>query len=237
MSNDVNSPVKTSLIEVLLMEPINQMWYLYALVLIVFLMPLINSKNMLYLLVSISIGAKVLVSLQGDYLSVPIKYFCSNVIWFVLGMYWEYGKVKTKKGFIALCGASFIVLNLYEYIYGIHKQGLDFVLTFVGVIASIGICYLLTYKKKNMSFVWMLLSKYMFQIYLLHTICAAGVRIILIKLGCINFWIHFVIGIVFSFIVPVVCAMIVEKISIFNIVFFPSKTFCVMRNKLGLHAK
>ena len=45
----------------------------------------------------------------------------------------------------------------------------------------------------------------------MHTIFAAGIRIIMFKLGIFTFSIHILVGIVFSFIVPIIVYEILKK--------------------------
>ena len=67
-------------------------------------------------------------------------------------------------------------------------------------------------------------KNYTFQIYLLHTICAGGVRILMFKIGIYNYLIHLVVGIIISIYAPVVISKISEKIGYTEFFFFPVKT-------------
>jgi len=135
-----------------------------------------------------------------------------------------YKGIELKKKMAVLLAFLFGMLSVLEYAYDISHVGLDTVLTFTGIVASAELFRLATRDKDKMTFIWKLLSKYMLQIYLLHTICAAGIRIILLKLGMTSFLIHFLMGTIFSFAIPIACALIAERIKGLNIVFFPSKT-------------
>lgn len=68
------------------------------------------------------------------------------------------------------------------------------------------------------------MSKYSFQIYLLHTIFTAGIRAVLLRIGITQWSIHIVCGLMFGIVMPFACAAAAEKIRILNICFFPEKT-------------
>ena len=65
------------------------------------------------------------------------------------------------------------------------------------------------------------MNRYSFQTYLLHTIFTAGIRIILLKAGILNWGIHVVIGCLFGLFGSVVVSVIASKIKILNWFFFP----------------
>ena len=75
------------------------------------------------------------------------------------------------------------------------------------------------------------IAKYILQIYLLHSISAAGIRILLFNAGITHIRPHFVLGVVFSFVIPILCAMIAKRIPCLNIVFFPVQTVKILLHK------
>lgn len=226
LSGDVNSPVEQSFLTVLLKEPINQMWYLYAISVIMLFVPAVRSDGVCTgtLLAALCMRAFMYVPACAEAIPLPLGYLFTYGIWFVLGEIWAYKRVTLNKWLAIVFAAVFFALNLLEYAYGVSNAVLDTVLTFTGVLASAELFRMATKDKEKMSFVWKLLSKYMLQIYLLHTICAAGIRIILLKLGITNFLVHFVMGMVFSFVVPILCAAFAERVKLLNFVFYPTKT-------------
>ena len=234
-SSAVNSPVSNSFLEILLFEPINQMWYLYAIAAIFLFSKFIDSQKTAYILFGISLILKIacIVGLK-EFLPVPINYLFENMVWFVLGQLLAYRQLKLGKTvsviFTVLFIALFVVKTLFPFSW------LDPILTFLGVMGSAGIVYNLTKNKAGVTGPWLYLSKYMLQIYLLHTICAAGIRAVLLKLGISHILPHALLGLVFSFVVPVICAVIAEKISFLNILFFPVKTIkklCQKKKKVN----
>ena len=67
--------------------------------------------------------------------------------------------------------------------------------------------------------------RYSFQIYLLHTIFTAETRVLLLRLGITQWWIHVPAGIVCGLTFPVLIAIVANKIRILKFFFFPTKAF------------
>lgn len=75
------------------------------------------------------------------------------------------------------------------------------------------------------------INKYSFQIYLLHTIFTAGIRIILLRVGIGEWWIHVVVGTICGLVFSVLAAFIAEKIKFLNFFFFPTKTLKLSKRR------
>lgn len=226
LSGDVNSPVEHTFLDVLLKYPINQMWYMYAISVITLCTPVIRTDRTCGITLLAALCMRMIMCIPGcsEVIPIPLRYLFMNQIWFVLGGIWAYKGVILKKWASIALAVFFLAMSAMAYAYRISDDVLNTVLTATGVLASAELFRWLTKDKEKMSLVWKLISKYMLQIYLLHTICAAGIRIVLLKLGIMNFSIHFVMGILFSFVVPIVCAAFAERVKVLNIVFYPTKT-------------
>jgi hypothetical protein len=74
-------------------------------------------------------------------------------------------------------------------------------------------------------------NRYSLQIYLLHTIFTAGIRIVLVRLNVSQWWVHVIVGTVFGFACSVLIAVIAEKMKWPNLFFFPTKTYCSIKKK------
>lgn len=234
LSSNVNSEVSDSFLNILLHSPINQMWYLYALVIIILCTPLIHNKRGVYCMLLVALVENIIfyvLTQQGVHIPLPFFYLLQHQTWFILGTIWEYKQIKLKPFLAFTFGSLFFVLALIVFITKTDYYPLNCIIRFFGIIGTVEIIRFLTKNATSISFIWKYISKYMYQIYLLHTIFAAGIRIILTKAGINNLWIHIVFGLFFSFVVPIVCAMLAEKFSLFNIVFFPSKTIEGIKNK------
>ena len=68
-------------------------------------------------------------------------------------------------------------------------------------------------------------NKYSFQIYLLHTIFTAGIRIILLRMNIDQWWIHVLLGTVCGLVFSVLAAVIAKKVTFLDFFFFPAKAY------------
>ena len=224
-SSSVNSAIEYSFLETLLKYPINQMWYLYAISVIFLFSKFIDSEKTAYIVLGAALMMKIISISGADWLiPVPINYLCQNMIWFVLGQLFMYKQIILSKIITAMLTLLFIVLFAYRTICDLDSSLMNTLLTLLGLSASTGAVYYLTNKRTATAGLWKYLSKYMLQIYLLHTIFAAGIRSVLLKLGITHVIPHIVMGLVFSFVIPITCAIIAERIWFLNIFFFPVKT-------------
>lgn len=225
-SGDVNSAIEHSFLEILFKHPINQMWYLYAISVVFLFAHTIKTSKSAYIIFGLSLLLKVTtnsLSLNA-WISVPIKYLFENLIWFTLGQFFAYTQPKFNKIQIFALTTLFIILFAFQSISRIDNATIDTLLTLLGIVASAEFIYFITNSKQEVTGVWRYLSKYMLQIYLLHTIFAAGIRIVLFKLGISHILPHLILGLVFSFVFPVICAMVAERNKFLNFFFFPVKT-------------
>ena len=67
-------------------------------------------------------------------------------------------------------------------------------------------------------------NRYSFQIYLLHTIFTAGIRIILLRMNIAQWWIHVLLGTCCGLAFSVLIALIAKKVKFFDFFFFPART-------------
>ena len=224
-SSSVNSEVENSFFKTILEYPINQMWYLYAISVIFLFAKYIHSDKSAYTVLGIAILLKLIAIVDIPYtIPVPLRYLCQNMIWFVTGQLFMYWQILLRKRTTAILTILFIALFACKTNYALDSDALDTVLTLLGLGASIGCIYHLTCKRTAVTGLWKYLAKYMLQIYLLHTIFAAGIRSLLLKLGISHVFPHMVMGLVFSFVMPIFCAMIAERFWFLNIFFCPTKT-------------
>lgn len=231
LSGDVNAPVEQSFIQTLVSEPVNQMWYMYAIFFITLITPVISSavSCLTVLIIAVIFKLSVCIPVVSDFLPHQIEYVMNNEIWFLLGGVWAYKSIPPSKKAAYPLMLFFVIASAAVYFAGIKSAFIDAHLTFSGMLGAIEIIRIATMKKQSMSLVSRIFSKYILQIYLLHTICAAGIRVVLLKLQIENFPIHLIAGLIFSFPVPVLCAFIAEKTKILNMFFFPSKTILSIR--------
>lgn len=72
-------------------------------------------------------------------------------------------------------------------------------------------------------------NKYSFQIYLLHTIFTAGIRIILLRMNISKWWIHVIFGTACGLVFSVLAAVIAKKVKFLDFFFFPAKAYTLKK--------
>lgn len=217
----------------ILTNPMPPFWFLYALFFIFLVTPLLEKllrNNRIIVLIITIVMHSINIFYHTEIYAIDIveKY----LVYFYLGAF-LIDKVKDeyKNKNIIIETISFICLSLvYCYIIEeniMAENGImaifKFLLAILGVVASIQVCTNLTniIKKRK---VLNLISKNTFPIYLMHTMFSAGIRIVLLKLGVINFYLHFVLGLILGIFGPIIVAIILEKTKYGNFVLYPLKT-------------
>lgn len=214
-------------------NPIAPYWFLYALMSIFIVIPILEKifKNNKFEVLVILIVFKLLSVLFNTNI-----YFIDSIM--AYGIYFYIGSFISKEDNSKSIMYNILLLILYFVISLIYYFVYDKVNIYINeyiriVFALIGI-YVFTniFKKVSQSKILDSFKDYTFQIYLLHTIFAAGIRIVLLRLGINNYFIHFVLGIIFSIYVPVFISIISKKIRYTNFFFYPIKTVEELRGGL-----
>jgi len=123
------------------------------------------------------------------------------------------------------CGACYIVFvaaSILIYQQDISFKGIDFILGIVACASIIlWILYLFRLNVQNKVFGFM--ATYTLPIFVMHTLFAAPLRSLLLKIGIMNVGVHVVTGIIISFIGPIIIAMIMEHFSWMEFFLYPGK--------------
>ena len=237
LSSSVNSPKGINELVGIINNPMSPYWFLYALISLNIFIPKIEKifkydrrKVFIVLLV-----LKVLTCL----VNVPvylIRIFMEYGIYFYFGVFLsKKGFIKSKKigifmiiGFTVFAIVNYIISSQYSYN---NLLSLLFHLAF-GISGT----YMVMNLFENLDNIDLFKSfkKYIFQIFLLHTIFAAGIRIVLLKLGIENYIIHIIFGMIFSIYLPVLVSIICEKMIYPNFFFYPLKTLEEIRKRKGV---
>lgn len=196
-------------------------WFLYALFLLFLVSPILKNKIDATIRLIIAFGLNILVNYANfGFMPAFIKTICVNIclylFWFVLGMAIAF--FESDKKFNAIYFVLFIIFVLDLVL---KLKTLPVFLTFFacfGIINLIGAIY----KNREQTKVFGFVAKYTMPIFLMHTIFAAGTRAILFKIGVDNVIIHLICGLIASFLMPIIAAMIMEKIKL-DFVYNPTK--------------
>ena len=114
--------------------------------------------------------------------------------------------------------------------FNIDNNLLDFVLGLLmcyAVIVAIGfLC------RKNLKVIILdFLTKQTMPIFLMHTIFAATLRILLLKLSVTNLGLHILLGLAASFAGPIISAFIMKKTKYLEFFIYPRKVIKIIKEK------
>ena len=115
----------------------------------------------------------------------------------------------------------FVILSIVVHIAEIQSGIISFIMGLLACAAVILIVAGFEEKfGKDMDF----FAKYTMPIFLMHTLFAAPVRSVLLKLGIGSSVIHVVLGLVISFTGPIIAAWIMKKTKWLEFFLYPNKT-------------
>lgn len=217
-SLDVNSE-EAGLLRVLFVAPLSPYWYLYTLFLCFAVTPAIKRGSTIVFMPVIALVSKLFV-VSGAATGIGVPYVLRNLlgneIWFVAGMLLEvfsFKKIISHRRCIVaggLGGTAFLLIGFAVFQTGGIGRWEQF---FLGILAcssilmtAAGFC-----KKNGQESIWEIGRKYIFPIFLMHTIFAAGVRILLLKIGIDHAGVHVAAGVVISFLGPVAVMKVTER--------------------------
>ena len=243
-SSDVNNEAPDFL-NTILFNPIAPYWYLYVLFFIFCTTKTIENKKNAKFYLGFSVILKLIQCLLSRYSVYSyIPYFIRGIInsgiWFVFGMYisikfsneeLKLGAEKKFKYFLILFIAS-VYFSVLMYKFDISEELLEFIVGMMFCISIIGI--IISLSKYKESKIEQVMCKYTMPIFLMHTIFASCVRIVLIKININYASIHIFLGLVSSIILPMIVAKICSKSNILNFVLYPNQ---VLKNKGDTNAK
>ena len=238
-SSSVNSQKGIDDILNILTNPMPPFWFLYALFLIFLVTPLVeklvkNNKKVVFI-IAILLHILNIFFETGIY---AIDIVAEYLIYFYLGALIVNKSSKTNKtSNVIIISIVFVILGLL-YCFFIEEQILNnkvmqifkIILAILGIIASIQVFRQLTDKIKNNK-VLNIITKNTMPIYLMHTTFSAGIRIVLLKIGIENFYLHFILGLVLGILGPIIVAIVLEKVKYGNVVLYPLKTIKEIREE------
>ena len=225
-SQSVNNPMGLNELIGIINNPIAPYWYLYALVSIFIFIPLLekicnnNEKiicTILFLLKLLSFIIKTQIYIIDSIMNFGIYFYIGKFI---------ANKENNKVDNTIQAIGNLILYIIFALVYSYNQVNISFIgeiIRFIFAVLGI-IVFVKIFRNVNKSKFLDTIKEYTFQIYLLHTIFAAGIRIILLKLGIDNYFIHFTVGFIFSLYIPVIISIVSNKIKYTNIFFYPIKT-------------
>lgn len=224
---DVNNPTG-NIGKTLFIDPIAPYWYLYALFFLFLVIPNVKTKKQSVILLITATVAKVFIlcaSAAGLTLPYIINSICGRMIWFVIGMFIAMDivnlKSKLSKAVMAVSFSAACILCIIFYREPNYNEILQSVAGLLFVTSIIIAANNFTGEKLNKLSVSF--SEYFMPVYVMHTIFAAGIRILLLKLGITNLFIHSILGIAISFAGPIAVYLIVKHFRPLLFFIYPKK--------------
>ena len=201
----------------LFIHPTSPYWYLYILFLIFLVTPTVKSVRgvaviaVLALLVKV---AKIIGRGYGILQIYAVSNLTANWIWFVLGMMVAVvGAEKLKKtGLGCILGIAFILLSVVLY-----KSESGWIALGLGLVACTAVLMIAVGTRENRAL--SIAASYTMPIFLMHTLFAAPVRTVMLKVGMSSAVVQITVGIIISFIGPVVAMKILQVIKLDWIVY------------------
>jgi hypothetical protein len=211
--------------------PVAQYWYLYALFFLFLIWTVLSGilKNWQIMAVLLLIGY-VAPQFGIGLASFDIVFY--SALAFGVGTFIDFGKLtKVPVWFKCVIILVHLVVGIVFVLLGkIEDAFIKEIMILLGIYSSIMFISLIQELKPISQFL-LFVNKYSFQIYLLHTIFTAGIRIVLIRLSITQWLLHVVVGTICGLVFSVFAAIIAKKIKVFNIVFFPTKTYQLLKEK------
>lgn len=196
----------------LFLHPTSPYWYLYSLFFIFIITPTFVSKKTSVIGIIVALAMKF-ASLVGVGTSIyAINKILTNEIWFVIGMsinWLDLNWIKPEYG--AVVFVFFLILSILP----LDFLGLSFLL---GLVACVGVV-MMFYKTEGTTH----LARYTMPIFLMHTIFAASLRSLLLKMGIGSATLHIALGLVISFIGPIIAAIVMSKVKYLDFFLYPGK--------------
>ena len=220
-SSSVNDQIG-GLGDTLFFHPTAPYWYLYALFFIFLVTPTFSSAKAAAVGIIISLAAKLLILTGTGYEIYAVSTFLSNEIWVVLGMSICAFNVQLKDRKVqgTICGLLFIILSNLVYTAEIGSAAISFAM---GLLACAAVIMMVAGFEEKFGRGMKLLAKYTMPIFLMHTLFAAPLRSVLMKIGIENAVIHVVLGLGISFSGPIMAAWIMKKTKWLEFFLYPNK--------------
>lgn len=229
-ASSVNTEIG-GLFDTLFKHPTSPYWYLYILFILFVITWTSKSDKQQYLMLAIAVCMKLAHTFGMNTGFYFIDNTLANCVWFVIGMTMAYGVIKMTNALMSIIlFAIFLLGSILAELEYIHFKTQGFLLTLVACFSVISLIYYL-YKdgiqNKQMAFI----AKYTMPIFLMHTLFAAPFRSVLLKIGVNNLIIHIVLGLLVSFVCPVIAMIIMEKLKPLDFLVYPNRYIKVGKKK------
>lgn len=220
-SDSVNKQAD-GLFSTLVVNPSAPYWYLYALFFIFLVTPTFSDVKVAAIGLIVALAAKTIVLTGGGYSIYAVSTVLSNEIWFVLGMSICVFNIQLKGKRVqeTIFGLLFVILSIAVYTAKISGGVISFTM---GLLACAAVILIVADFEEKLGRGMDFLAKYTMPIFLMHTLFAAPLRSVLLKVGVTNAVAHVVLGLGISFAGPIIAAWIMKKTRWLEFFLYPNK--------------
>lgn len=227
------------LLKTLFVNPVSPYWYLYVLFFMFVVFPTFDKKSECLIILAITVLLRCLGGSNIYVLSLIMEYG----IWFVAGMVIAFCKVPSyvckRKWTVfvgTLSGVLAIILSVVAFAVGMFSSAVGFLIGLLLCTSVLSVAIYIEPSGKGNAF-YTQTAHYTMPLFLLHTIFAAGLRAVLIKVGIINPFIHITFGVIITFAGPIIVAELAKRIKPIDCLFNPNKyIFKINGDKNGTKA-
>lgn len=234
VAGDFVNNAEDGFIETLFLHPTSPYWYLYALFFMFLIIPPVKSKKQFSVVFAVSLALRIAVVfgiLSKVTLPDAVCWIMRFSIWFVLGMGISVFDCKAKKAHTAFGAVGltlFVILSIIRYSISLNDELSDFLMGAIAVSSIFALYFSSNVKAGRLTNI---LIKYNLPLFLMHSIFASGIRIVLMKLGFDQWYIHIPVGLLFTFAGPVLAGFIMEKSKYLEFFLYPLKFIKITDNK------
>ena len=129
-------------------------------------------------------------------------------------------QLKGKRAQGTIVGLLFMILSVAVYMMGIHNDAVSFAM---GLMACVAVISMVADSEAKFGKCVNFLAKYTMPIFLMHTLFAAPIRSLLLKVGIKNAVVHVVLGLGISIAGPIIAAWIMKKTKWMEFFVYPNK--------------
>ena len=233
-SSEVNNQA-TPFMRTMLFEPIAPYWYLYTLFLLFCLIPRLGNVKSIVKLFVAAFAIKLIYVFCPLCWSFPdlVQKIAACGVWFAFGMLLSDDVVRGRilnTNVAVIAAIMALVISFNNYSVENTNRGLQFLIAALFVYSIITLAVNAKELQKYASF-FSNMGRFFMPVYVLHTICAAGIRSILLKLGIDSLCINMIIGLVISIAAPIAIYQISLSHWWMLFVFEPVKALKQMKGK------
>lgn len=136
-------------------------------------------------------------------------------------------QLKGRKVQGTICGLLFMILSIAVYTAEISGSAISFSM---GLLACVAVILIVAGFEEKFGRGMDFLAKYTMPIFLMHTLFAAPLRSLLLKIGIENAVLHVVFGLGISFVGPVIAAWIMKKTKWLEFFLYPNNVLRMLNN-------